>query len=85
MIIVKADMDALLRGETLEEPVVEDDEGVMPYVANAIMAACNMVVYAEVTYGPIAADLIVEGLKGDTVKNALNKAREEMQKCESEE
>ena len=88
MITIHADMSAVMLGEMsekLETPVVEDDNNLMAYVSNAIMAACNAVVYAEATYGPIAADMIVQGLKGDIVKNALEQVRKEKDECESEE
>lgn len=87
MITVHADMCALMRGEMTEEletPVIEDDNNLMGYVSNAIMAACNSVVYAEAVYGPIAAELIIEGLKGDIVKNTLEQVRKEKDKCESD-
>lgn len=85
MIIVKSDVNATMRGEMLEEPVVEDDGNLMSYVSNAVMSACYMAMYAEATYGPVAANLIVEGLKGDIVKNVLEKMRMEKCECESEE
>lgn len=88
MITIHADMSAVMKGEMsekLETPVVEDDNNLMAYASNVIMAACNAVVYAEAIYGPIAADLIVEGLKDDIVKNALEQVRREERECESEE
>lgn len=85
MITVHADVDAVMRGESPEITVEDDNDNIMAYVADAIMAACYMAVYAEAAYGPIAANLIVEGLKGDIVKKALDEARMEERECESEE
>lgn len=88
MITIHADMNAVMLGEMSEEletPVVEDDNNLMAYVSNVIMAACNAVVYAEATYGPIAADMIVKGLKDDIVQNALEQVRKEKDECISEE
>lgn len=87
MIVVHADMDAIVRkGELAGEPVtVESDKDSFGYMADAVLAATYIVAYAEETYGPIVADLIIEALKGDVIKKSIDVMRKEKQECESGE
>ena len=79
MITVQADANRLIQtGAAAEDMAVMDsNENAFAYLTDAIAAISLIVVHAEVKYGPLITDTILQALEGKTLRNKIEEKRGE--------
>ena len=83
MITVTADADKIMRlgADASGTEIIDETDNAMGYIADVAAAVSFMVVHAEFKYSPIVADLIIEALKNDALKNKITEKRKELAEC----
>lgn len=79
MITVQADANRLIQREAAAEDVavMDSNESAFEYIADAITAISLIVVHAEVKYGPLVTDSLLNVLEGKTMRNVIEEKRGE--------
>lgn len=79
MITVQADANKVIQPKEQAEAmtVLDSNDNAFAYMVDALAAISVIVVHAEMKYGPVITDTILNALEGNTLRNKINEKRGE--------
>lgn len=79
MITVQADANKLILDAAMADnmAVLDSNDNAFAYLSDAIAAISLITVHAEIKYGPLITDALLQAIEGGTLRNKINEKRGE--------